>query len=161
MLIFDTNNDVLILENIYTPIISDHYWVLDLNMLDFTLAPLLVLEEVVAPSIEIMVRGFRFHLPASWNLLIVDQETLQLDIVEISELAGKQFNAFVYGPKKPSFELAPVTVTDYFLNRKNVGPSINKHQMMCHPISADSWIVVSPSDTYNKYLKDKVAGDLT
>jgi len=160
MLIFDSNDDVLILDNIYTPTSADYFWVLDLNMLDFTLAPLLVLEETVCPTIEVQVLGFRFNLPATWNVLVTDPETMQLDVVEVSEIAGKQFHVFIHGPRKPRMETGTITVTDFFLTRKNVGPSINKHQMLCHPVSPDSWINVAPSDTYNKYLKDRVAGDL-
>lgn len=160
MLIFDGKNDVLILDNIYTPVAADYFWVLDLMMMDFTLSPLLVLEETVCPTIEVQVLGFQFNLPATWNVLVADPETMQLDVIEVSELAGKQFHAFVHGPKKPNMETALITVTDFFNTRKNVGPSVNKHQMLCHPVSPDSWINVAPSDTYNKYLKDRVAGDL-
>jgi len=160
MLIFDSNNDVLIFDNIYAPTVADHFWVLDLSMMDFTLAPLQVLEEIVCPTIEVRINDFKFNLPATWNMLVADAETMQLDVVEVSELAGKQFTALVYGPKKPAADVATVNVTDYFLNRKNVGPAIGKHQMLCHPISPDSWICVAPSDTYNKYLKDCSAGDI-
>jgi hypothetical protein len=89
MLVFDNNNDALILDSITTPTIADHIWVLDLGILDFTLAPLLVLEEIVSPSIQLMVNGFQFVLPANWNILVCDPETMQLDVVEIAEIAGK------------------------------------------------------------------------
>ena len=42
----------------------------------------------------------------------------------------------------------------------NIGPSLGKHQMLCHPISPTEWINVSPSDTYNKHLKNSVIGDI-
>lgn len=161
MLVFDNNNQALILDSIYTPTIADHIWVLDLTLMDFTLAPLLVLEEIVAPTIELMVLGFRFVLPANWNMLVVDNDTSQLDVIEVSELAGREFNAFLYGPDQPSYEMATVSVTDYHPNFHNVGPSLAKHQMLCHPVAPNLWVNVAPSDTYNKYLKDTVAGDLT
>lgn len=160
MLVFDDNNKALILESIHTPTIADHIWVLDLNIMDFTLTPLLVLEEIVSPTIELMVLGFKFRLPSNWNLLVVDNETSQIDVVEISELAGKEFQAAAYGPTMGMIEGVTVMVTDYYPNYLNVGPSLNKHQMLCHPIGPDLWINVSPSDTYNKYLKNCVIGDL-
>ena len=160
MLVFDNNNQALILDSIHTPTITDHIWVLDLNMMDFTLAPLLILEEIVAPTIELMILGFRFVLPANWNILVVDDETLQLDVVEISELAGREFRVFLYGPNRPRHEMAVASVTDFHPNFHNVGPSLSKHQMLCHPVAPDLWVNVAPSDTYNKYLKDAVAGDL-
>lgn len=160
MLVFDNNNVPLILDSIYTPTIADHLWVLDLNMLDFTLAPLLVLEEIVAPTIELSILGFRFKLPANWNILVIDDDTMQLDVAEVAEVAGKEFKAFLYGPKEPNFEMTTITVTDYHPNYLNVGPSLFKHQMLCHPVSPDLWVNVAPSDTYNKYLKNAIAGDL-
>jgi len=160
MLIFDDNSTPIILDSIHGPTVSEHMWVLDLAILDFTLAPLLMMEEVVCPSVQLMVKGFQFILPASWNVLVYDRETAQLDVVPLSETAGREFTALVYGPKKSAPTPAIVTVTNYFVEHKNVGPSLNKHQMLCHPIGPDEWISVSPSDTYNKYLKDIIVGDL-
>lgn len=159
MLVFDNNNDTIIIENIYTPIVSDSIWVLDLDMMDFTLTPLAVLEEIACPTIEVLINGFKFCLPANWNMLVVDEDTMQLDVAEINELPGKEFRAFVYGPELSHFECFPIQVTDYFISKRNFGPSINKHQMLCHPISPISWICVTPSDVYNKYLRNAVAGD--
>ena len=160
MLVFDNNNEALILESIFVPTIADHIWVLDLTLMDFTLAPLLVLEEIVAPTIELCIEGFRFSLPANWNMLVVDVDTMQLDVIEIKDLAGKEFNALIYGPNASRHELATVSVTDYFPNHHNVGPSLYRHQMLCHPIAPNLWVNVAPSDTYNKYLKNCTAGDL-
>lgn len=161
MLVFDGSSQPLILDDINTPTIADHIWVLDLVNLDFTIVPLNVLEEIISPSIEVMIDGFMFVLPAIWNILVVDQETLQLDVVEVSELSGRDFFAFVYGPDASRFELAHIRVTAYHPNYINVGPFLNKNQMVCHPISPEHWVNVAPSDTYNKYLKNRVAGDLT
>jgi len=58
---------------------------------------LLIFEEVICPTISVTIRGFTFELPANWNILVTDEETLQLDVVEISELAGKEFKAMIYG----------------------------------------------------------------
>lgn len=160
MLIFDDHSQPIILDSINGPTVTTHMWVLDLSILDFTLAPLVMLEEVVCPSIRIMVRGFEFTLPANWNVLVYDRETAQLDVVELAETAGREFTALTYGPRKTAVSPAIVTVTNYFVEHKNVGPSLNKHQMLCHPIGPDEWICVAPSDSYNKYLKDIIVGDL-
>lgn len=160
MLIFDANNKPIILESIHVPIITDHMWVLDLNILDFKLAPLTILEEVVCPSLQIQINGFEFILPASWNILVYDRDTSQLDVVELAATAGKEFTALVYGPKRTSPLPAIISVTNYYLEQKNVGPFLNKYQMLCHPIGPGEWVCVSPSDTYNKYLKDCVVGDI-
>ena len=74
MLIFDENNDAIMLDCIQGPVLSQYMYVLDLQMMDFTLSPLLVFEEVICPTITLRVRGFTFDLPANWNILITDEE---------------------------------------------------------------------------------------
>ncbi len=160
MLIFDENNDAIMLDCIQGPVLSQYMYVLDLNMMDFTLSPLLVFEEVICPTITVRINGFAFDLPANWNILISDTETYQLDVVEISELAGKEFKAVCYGMDMVNVDLASIQVIDYQPSHQNVGPALNKYQMLCHPINPTSWVNVAPSDAYNKYLKDKVVGDI-
>lgn len=160
MLIFDTNSTPFILDSIHVPTLTDYYWVLDLSMMDFTLAPLISLEEVVCPSLRILVKGFDFVLPANWNVLVYDKETSQLDVIELSETCGREFTALVYGPQKSHPTPATITVIDYYVEYKNVGPLLTKQQMLCHPIGPEEWISVAPSDGYNKYLKERMVGDL-
>jgi len=160
MLIFDDQNQAIILDNVETPVLTENYWVLDLQIMDYTLAQLMVLEEIIAPTVELDIRGFKFLLPLNWNILVVDQETQQIDIVVLKKVAGRDFTAFIYGPDKSRHESSRISVTNFYPNHHNVGPSLMKNQMMCHPIDAESWINVAPSDGYNKYLKDKVAGDI-
>ncbi len=161
MLIFDELNNAIILDSIHTPTISDSFWVLDLAMEDFTLAPLLVLEESTCPSIVLDVDGYSFPLPTNWNILVCDPETMVLDVVEISGIGGKEFHVMKYGPHKSMIETSIVTVVDYIPDHVNVGPALSKQQMLCHPINQTTWVNVAPTDVYNKYLKNLVAGNLT
>jgi len=131
-----------------------------LQLMDYTLAPLLVFEEVVCPTIVVKINGFRFELPASWYILVTDEDTLQLDVVLVEDLPGKEFRAMVYGMDMAMVELGKIVVDDYYVEHKNVGPSLNKHQMLCHPISPKTWVTISSSDCYNKYLKNKAVGNI-
>lgn len=160
MLIFDHNTNAVILDSIQTPTPTDTFWVLDLSMQDFTLAPLVTLEEIVGPTMELMIYGFRFVLPTSWNILVCDEETMQLDVIEIADIAGKDFTAHVYGDHHKMAEIAAIMTTDYHTNSVNVAPSLSKNQMLCHPIAPNTWVNVSPSDVYNKHLKGMVSGDI-
>lgn len=160
MLIFDEHNKPMILDSIHGPTVTEYLWILDMNLLEFTLAPLAMLEENVCPSLKLEIRGSEIILPASWNILIFDPETAQLDVTPVSQVPGREFTAFVYGPTKFRHEPATVTAIDYYVEYKNVGPSLNKHQMLCHPISSDEWIVVSGSDGFNKYLKHAGIADI-
>ena len=160
MLIFDEQDQPIILDSIHSPVLTNYHWVLDLTMLDFTLTPLVMLEETISSSMQVTINGFNLILPTNWNILVFDQETSQLDLIELSEATGREFTALVYGPNHVKYASGIITVTDYFVEHKNVGPSLNKHQLLCHPISATEWISVSPANNYNKYLKDMTVGDL-
>jgi len=160
MLIFNSDNKPIILDNIHGPTTADHMWVLDMVMMDYTLAPLLILEEIVCPTVQVCIKGFEFMLPAYWSILVYDQDTSQLDVIPLEEAVGKQFTALIHGANQKDVHGATIVVTNYFVEYKNVGPALNKHQMLCHPIGPDEWISISPSDSYNKYLKDMIAADL-
>ena len=160
MLIFDENMQPIILESIYSPTITDCFWVLDLNLLDYKLTALTILEQIDAPTFVVQIEGFKFPLPANWNILVVDEESMILDVVELSEVAGRSFKAMVYGNTMSMARVSEITVTDYYPSFPNIGPALNKHQMLCHPVSPGAWINISSGDTYNKYLKDRVVGDL-
>lgn len=160
MLIFDENSYPILIESATSPIVATHMWVLDFSMMDFTLAHYLVTEELVCPGIELEIQGFRFIIPSHWNILVYDKDTQQLDVVDVEDTMGVQFTALVYGPKKVRHIGAPIKITNYFPEYKHATPSLNKHQMLCHPISPDTWINVSPSDSYNKYLKNAIVSDI-
>lgn len=160
MLIMDPDNTTILLEDVAAPLATEYFWVLDLAMKDYTLAPLPVLEMITAKSVEVTIRGYSFVLPGKWNMLVVDPETSQLDYIEIGKLGGKDFHALVHGPRKTMIEHANVITTNYYPTYVTVAPSLSKSQMLCHPIEPDAWVCVAPSDTYNKYLKNCVAGDI-
>lgn len=160
MLIFDDQSRPILLDNICDPILTNYMWVLDLTLMDYTLAPLIMLEEIVCSSMQVTINGFNFILPSNWNILVYDQETSQLDVIELSETTGKEFTALVYGPNSVRYVPGTISITNYFVEHKNVGPSLNKHQLLCHPIGPNEWINVSPTNSFNKYLKDMTVGDL-
>lgn len=160
MLVFDDKATPLILDDIHVPTAADHFWVLDLNLLDFTMTPLLVLEEHASEGVTVCIQEFEFTLPSNWNMLVYDEETYQLDVVSIGKLAGKEFTAAISGPLLSTIHPGKIMVTDYYPYFCDVTPSLTKHQMLCHPISPGTWVNIAPSDGYNKYLKDAYVGDL-
>lgn len=163
MLIYDEEQQPILLESIYNPTPTEYLWVLDLSMNDFTLAPLTNLEEIICPSLELMINGFKFAIPAMWNVLTISEDTSQLDVITCEELVGKGFTALVVGMTKMGamkYQPSTVLITDYKPEHVNVAPQLGKHQMLCHPIGPSSWVNVAPSDTYNKYFKGLVVGDI-
>ena len=63
MIIFDQDSKPIILDNILSPIKTSSFWVLDLELQDFTLASLSILEERICPSLKIRWRQYQDAYP--------------------------------------------------------------------------------------------------
>jgi len=161
MLIFQETEEIRIIDTIKPTLVDDCFWVLDLDQRDFTLAPLQVIEAITGSSVELLIDGFSFIVPAAWNILITDPETSQLDISDVGSVLGKSFHSFVFGFNLPMVQLHKIEAIDYVPNHTSYSPSFNKHHMLCHPIDQDRWINLSPADSYNKYFRNTMlSGDL-
>lgn len=160
MNIIDENNEITDLVDITAPVKSEYFWVLDLTIMDYTLTPLAVLEEVTCPTFVVEVAKVTFDIPASWNMLIYDGETGDVDLIPLCEMTGRSFTALGFGPNRALAKPLPVRIIDYKPYSRNVGPSLNKHQMLCHPITDDTWFTLSAADVYTKYLKNTSLGDI-
>ena len=160
MVIFDDHSRPILLDNINSPVLTDHFWVLDLAEQDFMLTPLDILEEIRCPSVKVRVENFEFVVPANWSVLVYDVETSMLDSAQLSESAGRDYQAFVYGAHQSTATSGRIEVVDYYTEHKNISPSLNKHQMLCHSIGPDTWINIGPSDPYRRFIRNIMVGDI-
>jgi hypothetical protein len=161
MILLDEHNDPIILDNIDIPFPVSHFWALDLEIMDFTLRELVLNEELEgAKTLRISIHGYSIEAPADWNILIYSPETSELDVVEFSDLTKHTFSAFVYNHKTEKLVPNVVRVINYDPYTNVQTPSLIKNTMLCHPLGCDMWACIAPTDSYNKYLKDMVIGDL-
>lgn len=160
MLIFDETSTPYNVASLQDPVTAEYAWVLDLPMRDYRLSQISMVEEVVSPAVKLKIGKMEMYVPASWHILVYDRDTAQLDIVPMPELAGREFTALVYGPRKTAPSPMTISVVDYQPSYTHVGPVLHKHHMLCHPISRDTWVSIGPIDNYSKYLKNAIVGDL-
>lgn len=160
MVIADENSYPIMIDSIDTPLPIDHFWILDLEERDFRLSNLIMLEEITTPVIAFNVSGYVVEAPADWNILIYSPDTSQIDIIEVSELTRGDYSAFLFDHKHNKVMKNVVNVVDY----NNYGivhtPSMNKNTMLCHTAGPHHWVCLSPTDNYNKMLKDCSIGDI-
>ena len=160
MLIFQESQNVTKIDDLRPVIVEDYFWVMDLENKDFMIEPLNVIEATRCPSIELLVDGFQFIVPSTWNILIVDPETSQLDISDVGSVIGKNFHAFCYGFNSSMTEMHNIEAVDYHPDFVSFSPVMNKNHMLCHPIDKDRWINLSPADSYNKHFRSTLlSGD--
>jgi hypothetical protein len=160
MIISDENSNPIIIDSINAPIISDYFWVLDLEDKDYRLAKYLVNEEIHSPTLSVSILGYVIDLPTSWNILVFSPETSQLDIVNVSELTRGDFVAVVFDHKKSAVIPGVISVLAYNTYNAVHTPSLSKNEMLCHALGPNYWVSVSSTDSYNKYLKNCIVGDL-
>lgn len=160
MIISDENSYPVLVDSVETPIVTEFFWVLDLVEKDFKLTPLMMNEELTTPSFELDINGYIIELPTNWNILLYSEETSQLDIAEISELTRGGMTALCYQHRKDRVVPGPVRVVNYNPYSKLHTPSLQKAHMLCHSLGPELWIAISPSDNYNKYLKNAILGDI-
>ena len=160
MLIMNELNNTVLLDNLYDPIISSDFWVMDLNIFDYTLTRLCMIEEATTPVFLVNIGVVNFIVPTSWYVMVFDDETSQIDAVSFSELTGKDHTVLVSNSNSLQPTGINMRIIDYKSSDKIVYPTLLKHQMLCHPIYEQMWINISPNDVYNRYLKNKFIGDL-
>jgi hypothetical protein len=162
MMFLDENNVPIVLESIDIPTVSEYFWSFSLKEKDFMLNEIITFEEMEVSSLLVSIMGYVIELPTNWNILIYSPETSQLDILEVYELTKGNFYSVVYNHRKDFVEngVGLVRVIDYYPVSKIRTPSLHKSTMLCHPVGPNHWVCVSPTDNFNKYLKDSVIGDL-
>jgi hypothetical protein len=161
MLIFNSRDNIENISSLSAELSDDYMWILDLEMLDFTLSPVELLMEIECPIITLKFNNLVFDLPTNWFMLIYDEETTMLDVVKVSDMVGKGHTAFVYGNYETRVTSTPLTVIDYSPRKVVALPSLTKKQMLCHPISDSKWICIGITDVFAKTVKDLSVGDFT
>lgn len=154
MKIIDENYKQHLIKSIDEPISVDYFWVVDLQEKDFMLNKLVMLEEFNAPSLTISIQGERIQIPAEWNILVYSPETSDVDMVQISDLTTSDFTIFLYNLNSNKVIETTCRVVDYSTTSVFRVPSFNKSNMLCYPIGNSYCIMIAPTDTYNKYLKE-------
>lgn len=144
------------IESIDVPIDIDYFWVLDLQEYDWFITKLVMLEEFHAPILTINIKGESIDVPAEWNILVYSPETSSVDMVQLSDLTKSDFTVFLYDYKNSKVIESPCRVMGYKSSAVVRTPSFNKSNMLCHPVADRYWIMIAPTDTYNKYLKDSI-----
>lgn len=80
-----------------------HYCVLDCNEAadpDFFFIPLLLIQNNPRSIATIQIGKFQVAIPAHWSVLVTARELGEADFIPIEELAGREFEVFVWNPLK-------------------------------------------------------------
>ena len=157
-----------LIDSLTAPVVVKHNWIFNAQMCDFTLAPIHYLEETTGGGLKVRINNSEFWVPSSWNILVTDTETYQLDTVSIQSCASVKHLAFAFSTDEMKLRTLDITVIDSINEISLVHPMINKGTMLVHPVGPAPQptrkdthlaVVIGPHDLY-KHLSGKVVGDL-
>lgn len=160
LIISNEKSEPVYIDSIDVPTYTEYFWGLNVQEMDYMLNPLTMFEELTTATLELEILGYVIIAPANWNLLIFSEETSQLDVVELSTLPRGGFKALVYDHTVDKIIAGKVNVVEWKPESLVRTPLFPKHIMLCHHLGPRYWACLSPSDIYNKFLKNKVIGDL-
>lgn len=122
-----------LIDNVSGPVIPKFSWFYDVSLNDFVLRPITLLEETQGPTVRVRINNFDFDVPASWNLLIVDEETKMVDTVPITQCSSSNYSALLMHPETHDYYCSPVILLDLMVNETCTYVMIPRMHMMLHP----------------------------
>lgn len=156
------------IDSLSSPVVIKHNWMFNATIVDFVLSPITYLEETQGPAVKLRINNADFWVPSSWKILVTDNETYQLDTVNIQSCANTNHLAFAFSPSEMKLRTFDIMVTDYSEHMNLTHPMINKGYAMIHPCGLVQQfnkpdfvtsVIIGPHDLY-KHIGDKVVGDL-
>lgn len=122
------------LESVSGPVVPKHAWFYDVQVNDFILKPIMMLEETTGQTVRMRVNSFDFDVPASWFILVVDDDTKQVDTVSVTQCGSSTFKAFMMHPQLNRYELSPIQLLDLEPDGSVVHLLIPRQTLLCHPV---------------------------
>ena len=156
------------LDNIYGPVIPKHFWVFSAPMMDFTLAPIIYLEEISGPAFDIEIDGTVLTVPSSWSLMVTDDEQCMVDTVPINICSRNDYHALLMLDNVNKHGAQKIRVIDFHEHKTLVYPMLDKGCMLCTPIKQEKikgvdahyCAIIGPTDISGKYFSDVSIGDI-
>lgn len=106
---------------------------------DFFFMPLIFLEGFNAPALVMKVGDTRIRMPLDWQILIGEKEFGDLEVVSLTSINDRGFNAFVFNPisnTKP--EYLTIELDDVYSEVRWFFPKLKPGQMLAVPLEDGS-----------------------
>lgn len=117
-----------------SPITPKYCWFYDVEFNDFMLKPIRFLDETTGATVKVRINDTELNVPASWNLLVVDEETKIVDTVQITQCNSSNYLAFMMHPSESNYVLSPITLLDLYMKESCTHVMIPRMSMVLHPV---------------------------
>jgi hypothetical protein len=103
--------------------------------LDYYFIPLIFLESFNSPALVLDIGGYIIRMPVDWKILIGEKDCGDLEMLNLSSLNDRGFNAFSFNPLSSfSPEYLPINITDLYSDVKWYFPKLKQGQILAVPL---------------------------
>ncbi len=139
MQILTVDNECFVLNKIPDQVDEDlRFSVLDNsdpNEPDFFFMPLIYLESFSSPSVTLKIANSLIQMPLDWHILLGDSEVGELEIVPLTSLNDRSFQAFCFNPINgllPKYH--DVQITNIYNEVEWFFPRVRNNQLIAVPL---------------------------
>lgn len=102
---------------------------------DYFYIPLIFLESFSCPALVLKIGNQIIRMPVDWQILIGEPDVGDLEVVPLSSVNDREFNAFAFNPISSfSPEFHKIEVVDIFQEVKWYFPKLKPGQMLAVPL---------------------------
>lgn len=153
MNILTVNNTTYNVDNAPEEVDDIRFCVLDCSdqtFIDYHFLPLVFLESFYAPAVVLSIGENELAMPLDWSIMVCDDEMNEVEIMPLTSLNDRGFQAFVYNPLT---DLTPtpndITITDVYAEVKWFFPKLKNGNLLTIPLDTGN----KPSCAY--FVKEK------
>lgn len=106
---------------------------------DYFFIPLIFLESFNSPALVLEIGQQRITMPVDWQILIGEPDQGDLEVVPLTAVNDRGFNAFVFNPLssfRPEFH--KIEVVDIYQDMRWYMPKLKPGQLLAVPLTNDS-----------------------
>ena len=108
------------------------------NDADYFFVPLVFLEIFNAPAAVLRIGNHMVKMPLDWSLIICEPDVGDPEVVPITSLNDRGFDAFVFNPLGDfRHNYMPVNIVDIYSDVKWFFPKLKQGQILAIPIETD------------------------
>ena len=122
---------------------------LDPNEPDFFFMPLIYLESFSSPSVTLEIANKKIQMPLDWHILLGDSEVGELEIIPLTSLNDRSFQAFCFNPINgllPKYH--DVQITNIYNEVEWFFPRVRNNQLIAIPLE------LTPEPQCAYFIKD-------
>ena len=106
---------------------------------DYYYIPLIFLESFNSPALVLKIGPWTIKMPVDWQLLIGEPDIGDLEVVPLTSINDRGFNAFCFNPIssfRPEFH--SIEIIDIYQDVKWYFPKLKPGQMLAVPVESDA-----------------------